>query len=181
MTTLFDTTAVASVFVTSYALGNEYGFATGKWFDLLDYADKEQFLEAATSYIGTLGDHSPELCFPDFECNFKSLELIDESYISENVWQVFALEDYEFDVLVAYTDCLGVWYDFDELLEKAQNNLVGEYESDIDYAEQYLEDTGVIDSDDHHSFLMDYIDMEALARYLTQGLYESNGYYFTNQ
>jgi len=40
-----------SVFVTTYAIGNEHGFAVGKWFDLSEYSDKDEFIEHPTKRI----------------------------------------------------------------------------------------------------------------------------------
>lgn len=39
-----------ALFVTTYAVGNRYGFATGKWFNLDRFENHDEFLAEITAY-----------------------------------------------------------------------------------------------------------------------------------
>lgn len=177
MTTL--NTATASVFVTTYGVGNEQGFATGKWFDLADYSDKDDFEEAAIEYAQeVLGDDDPELCFSDYETNFSKMDLISECYIDEKVWELLELDGHDFEMLVAYASYYGYGDAVSDLLEQAQDCYQGQYDSDEDFAQELLEECGYLN--DLPSFIECHIDWSGVARDLMMDYFESDGYYFRN-
>lgn len=172
-------TATASVFVTTYGVGNEQGFATGKWFDLNDYSDKDEFIEAATEYAqDVLGDHDPELCFADYESGFADLNLISECYVDSQVWELLEMSDSDLDMLVAYTSNVGMNGSVDEMLEEAQENYQGQYDNDEDFAAELLEDCGYLN--DLPSLVECHIDWQGVARDVMMDYFEVNGHYFRN-
>ena len=175
------TTTKASVFVTTYGVGNRFGFATGKWFDLTQYSDKDEFIEAATKYAQEeLKDFDPELCFSDIECSFSSLELISESYIDSDVWEVLEMSDYDLEILTAYKDAMGCEIEsVSDSLDEAKDCYAGYWESDEDYASDYLEESGYMVN--LPPIIANNIDLEGVAKELLQGMGESNGHYFYNQ
>lgn len=177
MTTL--TTTTASVFVTTYGVGNEQGFATGKWFDLTDYSDKDEFIEAATEYAqDVLGDHDPELCFADYESSFADLDLISECHVDSQVWDLFDMDSSDLDMVIAYTSNVGVNGSFEDMLSEAQDCYQGQYDSDADFAQETLQDCGYLE--DLPSFIECHIDWDGVARDLMMDYFEVNGHYFRN-
>lgn len=181
MTNKTNNTATASVFVTTYAVGNETGFANGKWFDLTDYSDIDDFIGAATEYANkVLGDSDPELCFSDYESSFHSLELISECGISSQVWELFELEDYEFEKVCAYISWQGLHHadDIQDILNKAEDCYIGQYDNDEDYAYQYMKETGGLEG--LPPMIENNIDWAGVATWLMEGVAEVDGYYFRN-
>ena len=168
------------VFVTSYAVGNEHGFAAGKHFDLSDFSDKEEFIEAAQEYMSkTWGDHDPELAFPDYEIPFNDENLISEGHISSELWEVMALDEDDLKMVEAFIGAFGNYENqsVSELLEQAQGKLRGQWESDSDMAYDHVEETGAI-SADTPDFIRNAIDYDSVAECLMQDYTEHNGYYF---
>ena len=180
MTLLATSTATASVFVTTYGVGNRYGFATGKWFDLTEYSDKDEFIEAATEYAKKeLKDFDPELCFSDYESSFSKLDLISECSIDSDVWEVLAMSEYDLEILTAYVDATGCNIEsVSDLLDEAKDCYAGYWESDEDYASDYLEDSGYMK--DLPLIIANNLDLDGVARELLQSMAESNGHYFYN-
>ena len=139
---MIATNTTAQVFVTTYAIGNSHGFACGKYFELDEYDNKEDFVAAAMSYArNTLGDCDPELCFPDYELAFNESGLISKSGISEKIWDLMELTCDDLQLIEAYTKALGGSYVVDDLferLEDAGDALVGQWDSLEDFAHDKL-------------------------------------------
>ena len=183
MTTLISSTATASVFVTSYAVGNQTGFANGKWFDLTDFSDKDEFIEAATDYvIEHLGDEDPELCFSDYESSFSNNELISEGGISAKVWEILELTNDDLEILHAYIGALGSSNSCDsisELLEQAQNTHIGHWSDQSDFG--YDQMAQRMDLDSLPCEIAGSIDWEKVGEELSWDYLEFDGHYFINQ
>lgn len=177
-------TLIARIFVTSYAIGNNDGFGVGKWFDLEDYSEKSAFIEAATDYVkNDLGDKDPELCFSDWELDFKTSVkcggLIGESGVKESVWELFDMTDRDIEILQAYLINADVINDsLEDTLEKAIECHAGEFDSLEDYANHYLEGTqelvGLSDT------ILNSIDFTDMGRRLTNDMNVHENHYFYN-
>ena len=79
----------AAIYVGTYAKYNA-GSLFGKWFDLSDFADKDEFLEACKELHKDEDD--PEFMFQDRE-NIPE-ELVSESWISDLFFEYDEEEDY---------------------------------------------------------------------------------------
>lgn len=71
----------------------------------------------------------------------------------------------------AYIDCFGCWD-----AEGFEDAYAGEWGSDEDFAEEYIESTGLLS--DVPDALRNYFDLEAFSRDLMMDHSESGGYYF---
>lgn len=168
-------------FVTTYAIGNEKGFAVGKWFDLTEYADKNDFIDAATKYAKeVLGDEDPELCFSDYECDPLFKDMISECHIDEDLWEAIDVaDDYDLDMVAAYIAHMGTKGSFEETCQAAEDAYRGQYDDVNDYAWEYLEDAGYVGK---HSELPDIIanniDIDGVAEWLMQDMFYDDGYLF---
>ncbi len=175
---------IARAFVTTFAVGNSQGYSVGQWFDLEDYSDKDEFMAAAYDYAKTkLGDNDPELCFSDYELEFnspvKQRNLISENGISPTVWDLFDMSDRDIEILEAFLDNSDMVGDsLTDTLEKAQNNHAGEYESLEDYARQYLENSGEMDT--LSDIVLNSIDFTDMGRRLTDDMNVCGNHYFYN-
>lgn len=143
----------ARIYVGTYAKYNN-GSIGGAWLDIEDYADKEDFLKACAELHKD--ETAPELMFQDYE-GFPSA-FYAESSVDERVWEWEGLRDDEQGVWAAYlehVDSNGSW-------ETARDAFQGTANSEADWAEQWLEDTGSLQDCPAH--LRNYIDFEAYAR-----------------
>jgi antirestriction protein len=146
------------VYVGTYTKYNNSSIA-GAWLDLSDYADKDDFISACIALHKDEVD--PELMFQDWEDIPE--KLIGESWISEEVWELAALTDDEKEIVVAYLDNIGE-ADIKTILER----FLGRYDKPSDYAYDYLEESGELNSIPEH--LRGYFDYEAYARDLFMDL-----------
>lgn len=181
MTTAIQNTTTAKLFVTTYAVGNEHGFGTGKYFNLGDYANHDSFMEAATAYAkNELGDFDPELCFPDLDTEssiIRELNDIDDAH--EQIWNVLALSDDDLAMLEAYHTCVGGKIDdVNNLLKKAQNAYVGSHESDERFAYAMAEEVGHLEN--IPTYLANAINWSGVASNFMMDYFSNNDYYFRN-
>lgn len=86
-----------SVYVGTYAKYNE-GSLDGKWLNLEDYKNVEEFLDAAKELHKD--EEDPELMFQDF-MNFPE-KYYGESHIKPELWDWIALSDSEKELVAAY-------------------------------------------------------------------------------
>jgi len=169
--------AAASVYVGTYSKYNN-GSIFGKWLNLSDYADKSEFYEACKKLHKDEDD--PEYMFQDFE-NIPS-ELISESWISDNIFNI--MEGFE-NLEESLKEPFLIWCnnghrsfleDFDDLINSFEDDYVGEYGSEEDFARELIEERG-----DLTDFVKQYFDYESYARDLFCGDYWSDGgYVFLN-
>lgn len=154
------------IYVGTYRKYNS-GSIAGKWFDLEDYACKQDFEEACQEFHGP-GEH--EFMFQDHEgippC------LIGESYVDPAVWELMDF-DGDMDAALAYCNCFDKW-DEDDFNDRYR----GEYESWRTLAEEILDDTGQLG--EIPESLRYYFDYEAYGRdlRLSGDIVEQDGYYF---
>ena len=159
------------IYVGTYAKYND-GNLFGKWFDLEDYTDRDDFYKACAELHAD--EEDPEFMFQDWEGILSNM--IDESYVSPECWSLLdAYEKYDEDAVNAYCDCFGEWNerDFNECYR-------GKYDSWEHMAEELLEETGELNRIPES--LRYYFDYEKYANDLRIGgdFTEQDGYYFWN-
>ncbi|MFP3597930.1 antirestriction protein ArdA [Chryseobacterium sp. SIMBA_029] len=174
MTNLQNCLDSCSIYVGTYAKYNN-GSLYGKWFNLAEYSDYDELLEAMKELHQD--EHDPEFMMQDYEnCSFfEKLGLIRESYISKDIYEIAEqINDSSYDVEVfdAYVDCVGKM-DFSSVYDSVINYYIGEYSDDETFA-QYMLEENIPDSLPNYI----YIDWEATARNLMYDYFESGGYYF---
>ena len=159
------------IYVGTYAKYND-GNLFGKWLDLEDYADRDDFYEACAELHADEKD--PEFMFQDWEGILSNM--ISESHVSPECWSLLdAYEKYDEDAVNAYCDCFGEWNerDFNECYR-------GKYDSWEHMAEELLEETGELNLIPEN--LRYYFDYEKYANDLriSGDFTEQDGYYFWN-
>lgn len=142
-----------AVYVGTYAKYND-GDLTGAWLDVGRYADQAEFMAACAALHADEDD--PELMFQDYQ-GFPR-DFYGESWIKPELWDWLHMTDEDKAILAAYHE--GI--DCDADLETVKNLFLGIFDSKRDWAEQYIEQTGLLDRipDD----LQNYFDVELWAR-----------------
>src|SRR5215831_4885887 len=138
------------IYVGTYAKYNN-GSIKGQWLELEDYSDKDAFLQACRELHKDEAD--PEFMFQDFEGFPRAL--YSESSVSDQLWDWIALDDDDRELLAVYQEHV----DGDTDIETAREAFAGKFDSEADWAEQFLEDTGGLEGVPQH--LRNYIDFEA--------------------
>lgn len=151
----------ARIYVGTYAKYNN-GSIYGKWLDLSDYSDKEEFYEACHE----LHDDEPdaEFMFQDWE-NIPS-SLIGESWLSDNLFEVIeAVSELDENEREAFY----VWLndgnrdmdteDINGLIDSFRDDYRGNYKDEEDYAYEIIEQCY-----DLPEFALNYFDYEKFAR-----------------
>lgn len=158
---------MAKIYVGTYAKYNS-GSIEGKWLDLEDYADKDEFEDACRELHEDEDD--PEFMFQDWEGIQDAF--ISESYVDEDLWSYLDCDADE-DAKAAYMACFDKW-DEDDFNDRYR----GEFRSWEDMAEQLLDETGELESIPEH--LRYYFDYGAYARDLRLGgdFVEHDGHFF---
>lgn len=157
----------AMIYVGTYAKYNS-GSIFGKWLDLENYSDKNEFLEACAELHKDEAD--PEFMFQDYEGIPENY--ISESWINEEVWtEWLTLDDREREIFEAYRT------NFDGDYDDCQDRFQGEYNSEEDFAYSILEETGELNAIPEN--LRYYFDYEKYARDLfLDGYVFIDGYVF---
>ena len=120
------------IYVGTYFKYNN-GSIEGAWLDLKDYSNYEKLSEAMRELHKD--EEDPEFMFQDYECSeiFNDLELISESYISKDIYEVIeAIENshHEEEVITAFIYCYGNGCnDIQDVLNKILDNFVFNFES----------------------------------------------------
>ena len=123
-----------AVYVGTYGKYNN-GDLTGAWLKLDDYVDQEDFYKAAKELHKDEAD--PELMFQDYE-NFPE-KFYGESEIAKELWDWLELSENQRDLLEAYIELTG---DKDASIREAEDAYLGTYDSESDWAYDFLEQTG---------------------------------------
>lgn len=148
------------------------GRLVGRWFDLdgMNYDDHQQEIN---DWLESLPGNCEEYCIGDAEgavegflgCNYSIdakfwdyMEAADNSYL-------------EFEVFVAAGEA-------DICPDEVEDRFRGEWESDEDFAWNYIDETGMLDNIPEQ--YVGYFDVKAFARDLMMDFVEVNGYYFFN-
>lgn len=142
------------IYVGTYAKYNN-GSIAGAWLVLEDYADRAEFLEACRALHSDESD--PELMYQAFE-GFPKTFYNESSAPSDAFWDWLKLDDDDRELLEVYQDNVDPDADIDMALEA----FGGGFESEADWAETFLTDTGGLEGVPDH--LRYYIDFEAYGR-----------------
>lgn len=157
------------IYCGTYAKYNE-GNLFGKWLNLEDYADKDEFIEACRELHAD--EEDPELMFQDWE-GIPS-DMVGESWVAPEVWELMdAFNNHDEDAVRAYLKCFGEWNESD-----FENRYKGRYDSWRDLAEEFVDEMGYLD--EIPEYLRNYFDYDAYARDLKYDFCEEDGYYFWN-
>jgi antirestriction protein len=165
----------ARIYVGTYAKYYS-GSIKGAWLDLDDYANRDEFLEAAL--VLHSDEYDPELMFQDWEGIPDGM--VSESGIDYGVWEWLSLDEDQRDTVAAYHEGVdSSESDYDSIMEKFQ----GTYDSEVAWAEEYIDSTGMLD--EVPEFARNYFDYEAFARDAFIGdvvgvRYEGKLYVFSN-
>ncbi len=167
----------ARVYVGTYAKYNE-GSIYGKWLDLSDYSDKEEFYEACRQLHSD--EEAPEFMFQDFE-NIPD-SLIGESWMSDNLFEVIESVS---DMDESEQEAFYIWLndgsrdidtdDINGLISSFRDDYQGAYKDEEDYAYEVIEQCY-----DLPEFAKTYFDYEKFARdlFLTDYWFE-DGHVFS--
>ena len=145
------TLSEARVYVGTYNKYNS-GSLFGKWLDLSDYSDKDEFMEACRELHKD--DQDPEFMFQDYE-NIPEA-LISESWLSDHHNSDISEEE------------------ADDLISSFEDEYQGEYKDEEDYAYEIVEECY-----DLPEFAKTYFDYSAFARDLfITDYWMDNGFVF---
>jgi antirestriction protein len=137
---------MARVYVGTYAKYNA-GNLAGKWLDLEDYNDKDEFIDACKELHSDESD--PELMFQDNE-DVPSC-WISESSIEQDVWEWLELDERERVAFALYAEHVG-GADYSSFQDAYQ----GTADSEADFCEQLSEDIGDIPKDFPNYIVIDW-------------------------
>lgn len=140
------------LFVTTYKKYND-GNLFGAWLDLESYADKDAFLAACKELHKDEAD--PELMFPDFEGFPRAL--YNESGLDDRLWGWLELDEDDREMVAVYLDEVSQDGDIDA----ARDCFAGKFDSEEDWAADYLNDSGLMGS--VPASLLNYIDYKSFA------------------
>ena len=108
------------------------GSIAGAWLDLADYSDASEFYAACRKLHK--GEHDPEFMFQDWE-NIPSGFIHESGFAdADGLWEWLELDDDERELLRLYRENV----DQDASLEKAKEQSWGRYESEKEFAEEYM-------------------------------------------
>ena len=129
----------AQVYVGTYSKYNN-GSLYGKWIDLTDYSDFEEFYQACKELHADEAD--PEFMFQDTSFD-QELDVVCEKFVSEHridpeLWKAFELDEEEVSKVSAIWDEYNDSLSISEALEKAEATYCGHYSSLEDYVEDML-------------------------------------------
>lgn len=135
----------AGVYVGTYKKYNE-GSLFGKWLDMSDYDSYDDFIVACKELHKD--EDEPEFMFQDFDFDFDSevrlvlKQLVSESHVDPQVWDVFELDSEELTYVLATWDNYDSSLSVKEALEEGGKAYIGSYDSDPgDYVREYLEES----------------------------------------
>ena len=134
-----------SVYVGTYSKYND-GSIDGKWLNLENYKDEDEFYAAARELHKD--EEDPELMFQDFE-NFPK-RFYGESSLAKELWDWLELNEDDRELLEVYVDDIG---DAKATIEDARDNFDGTYDSEEDWAENFLDEIGGLSPDQAPNYL----------------------------
>lgn len=145
------------IYCGTYAKYNE-GSLFGKWLNISDYSDKDDFWEACRELYKD--EEDPEIMFQDWESPFS--DLIGESWVSDLIFDIYReFEPCQFEALKIFLSMASQDYsDISELRSAFEDAYMGEYASEIDFAESVMEEQ-IHSIPDH---LQGYFDYKSYAR-----------------
>ncbi|WP_455643661.1 antirestriction protein ArdA [Parabacteroides sp.] len=164
----------ARIYVGTYAKYNG-GSIFGKWLDLSDYSDKEEFYEACRELHKD--EQAPEFMFQDWE--YIPSDLIGESWLAENIFEIIeAIDELDDDKKAAFEVWLNhgshdiTTKDITDLIRSFEDDFQGAYNDEEDYAYEIVDECY-----DLPEFAKTYFDYAKFARDLFMGDYWFGGGY----
>ena len=142
-----------AVYVGTYAKYSA-GSIAGKWLQLEDYADHDEFIAACLALHSD--EEDPELMFQDYQC-FPSA-FYGESYIKPDLWDWLDLDEDDRELLAVYQ----AEVDQDGDIDAAREAYMGTADTEADWAYEWLRSTGQLD--DMPELARNYFDFESYAR-----------------
>jgi len=125
------------------------GSIEGKWLDADDYGDKDEFYGACRELHAD--EHDPEFMFQDYEGIPDGM--ISESHVDSELWDWLMLDDDDQELLQVYRENI----DQSGSLAQAQGLFLGKQDSKLDWAYEWIEQTGLLDDiPDHIARYFDY-------------------------
>lgn len=162
----------AAIYVGTYKKYNE-GNLEGKWMNLSDYSDKDEFIEACKKLHED--EEDPEFMFQAHE-NIPEA-FISESWLSEKFFEVRdemdATDEEAFITWLDYYSHDITQKDIDDLVKQFKDELIGQYDSEENFAEECVAQMG-----DLSDFAERYFDYGAYARDLFMEYDYVDGYVF---
>lgn len=157
------------VYVGTYAKYNN-GSLFGKWLDLTDFSDADEFWEACKELHKDEDD--PEFMFPDWEDIPRGM--ISECSLDEGIWDLLdEIDRHNLDevAVATFIEWEGSWD-----LERYQESYQGKYDSWDDFVESFVDEKGMLSK--MPDSLRYYFDYKAFGRDLGHDYYIEDGYVF---
>ena len=162
-----------AVYVGTYGKFNN-GSVDGEWLDLTKFIDYEEFVNVC-KYLHR-DEEDPEFMLQDFE-GFP-FKLYSESMMSEDTFDTIQemfneLDNEERDAFGTFIDIFG-----DTNINNFKESYQGQWNSEVEFAENYIDGTGMLDN---HEFLAQYFDYKKFADDIFSCDYTyDNGFVFLN-
>lgn len=190
------TSSTAEVFVTTFTIfdNGETG-DHGKWFNLKDYPNHDEFYAAATKYVNEELDSYEEepqagklkpyymdfnisfLEENDFHNNFDTDALIGDEKINPDLWCLLKLSDNDLIVVNAYYEAETQLSDsVEENCKAAKEKLIGRFDGLEDFGRHYVEKAGYLAQLPEH--LITCFDYHEAGDILSESTIEYDGFYF---
>lgn len=162
----------AGVYVGTYNKYNE-GSLFGKWLDMSDYDSYDDFIVACKELHKD--EDEPEFMFQDFdfdsEVRLVLKQLVSESHVDPQAWDVFELDSEELTYVLATWDNYDSDLSVKEALEKGREAYLGSYDLEpgdyvYDFLEEMLKDLpGSVDPKTGelyrtYQFILDLVDLD---------------------
>lgn len=165
------------IYVGTYKKYNE-GSLFGKWMNLTDYTEKDEFINACLELHKDESD--PEFMFQDWEGIPE--KYISECSIDEEYWTEFLPKTEEIEQQTGDPELLEAYLNQGDYgIEDFEKSYQGKYDNDEDFVQELLESCGDIPADLPNYI---YIDWERTARDIMMDYFvvstESGNYYFKN-
>ena len=174
MNTTTNILGEVKIYVGTYAKYNN-GSIFGEWLNLGDFDNLEDFYNKCKEIHAD--EEDAEFMFQDYETPYILKDLISESHIDENIFEIAEmLEGKDIDMLEAY---FSLGHDIsEESIQDAEEKFFGYFEDYEELGEEYANQTCLLD--EVPESLKYYFDFEKYGRDLSYDLQEYNGYYFFN-
>jgi antirestriction protein len=140
------------IYVGTYAKYNN-GSLKGEWLNVADFGSKADFYTRAAEIHSDEDD--PEFMFQDWEGISRAF--VSESGIDEIVFELNDLSDDDIEAFMAFADING-----EITVEQFQDAFCGRYKTEVDYAESYVDECGLLSEMPEN--LRYYFDYERFAR-----------------
>jgi antirestriction protein len=187
MLSIMKTSNEFRIYVGTYAKYND-GSLFGKWMDLSDYNDLEEFYNACLKLHQD--EEDPELMFQDWE--YIPDFLISESSLHNDTFTymeaISEMDEDRANAFEIYCKDIASWPDGGKVLEDQLESFDESYQGyfggsmkdpEIEFAYQYIEDTGMLS--DVPELLQRYFDYEAFGKDLfLDGYTEFEGHVFSS-